>query len=172
MKSQQSTVTAIARVPADPAAFVAEAERITNERDVDAAITVYAEDAVVDLITDGVHERYVGRQHVTEGWRAMMSAMGRRNLLVRKSVLAVGAGVVVNSWTGSLDGSDDARGLDVWHFDTAGRVREHQLYTFLSVRPSTHPLARLRFALTSPVTALTFFREQRRYGVKPAGARR
>lgn len=104
---------------------------------------MYADDAVVDLITDGVHERYV---------------------------LAVGDGVVVNSWTGSLDGSDDARGLDIWHFDAAGRVREHQLYTFLSVRPSTHPLARLRFALTSPVTALTFFREQRRFGVKPAPA--
>lgn len=168
MKSKPSPVTAIGQVPADPAAFVAEAERITNVRDADAASAVYADDAVLELITDGVHERYVGLPHISEGWRAMMAAMKRRNLLVRKSLLAVGDGVVVNTWTGSLAGSDDARGLDVWHFDPAGKVRAHQLYTFLSVRPSNHPLARLRFALTSPRTALAFFREQRRHGVKPA----
>lgn len=168
MKPKPSIVADTGRVPADPAAFVAEAERITNARDAAAASAVYADDAVVELITDGVHERYVGLPYITEGWRAMMSAMGRRNLLVRKAVLAVGDGVVVNTWTGSLAGSADARGLDIWHFDPAGKVRAHQLYTFLSVRPSTHPIARLRFALTSPATALTFFREQRRFGVKPS----
>lgn len=166
MKTQPST--AAGRVPADPAAFVAEAERITNEHDVDAAIKVYADDAVVELVTDGVLERYVGLSHVTEGWRAIMAALGRRNPQVRKTVLAVSDGVVVNSWTGSLAGSADARGLDIWHFDGDGRVREHKLYTFLSVRPSTHPLARLRFALTHPVAALILFREQRRFGVKPS----
>lgn len=165
MKQVRSTATP--RLPADPAAFVAEAERITNERDVEAAIKAYAEDVVVELVTDGVLERYVGLRHVTQGWGAMMAAIAHRNLLVRKTVLAVSDGVIVNSWTGSLAGSDDARGFDIWRFDSDGRVREHQLYTFLAVRPSKHPIARLRFALTNPVTALTFFREQRRRGVKP-----
>lgn len=62
----------------DPAAFVAEAERITNARDADAASAVYTDDAVVELITDGVHERYVGLPHITEGWRAMKTGAHSR----------------------------------------------------------------------------------------------
>lgn len=171
MSTDRTTAPSLGKVPEDPAAFVAEAERITNQHDVNALFAVYSDDVVVDLITDGVHERYSGLPHVIQGWRAMTAAMARRRFVVRKSVVSVGDGVVVNSWAGSIDGREGAHGLDIWHFDAAGRVRAHQLYTFLRVRPSTHPLARLQFALARPRTALTLLQEQRRIGVKPQETR-
>lgn len=161
------TITTAGRLPADPVGFVADAERITNERDVNAAVEVYAADVVVELITDGVRERYTGLEHATAGWRALMAAMDRRKLWVRKTLLAASDGMIVNEWVGSHHGSDDARGLDIWHFDAKGRVREHRLYTFLSVRHSADPVARLRMTLTAPVTGLAVLREQRRIGVTP-----
>jgi hypothetical protein len=38
------------RLPDDPRAFVAAAEKITNERDVEGAAAVYAEDAIFEMV--------------------------------------------------------------------------------------------------------------------------
>lgn len=98
-----------AALPADPAAFVAAAERSTNDRDAAAVAAVFALDADSVMITDGAVER----------------------------------------------------------FDEHGLVREHQLYSYLSVRPSSHPLTRLKLGLAYPRTGPTLLREQRRAGVRP-----
>jgi len=154
------------RLPDDPRAFVAAAEKITNERDVEGAAAVYAEDATFEMVTDGVLERYRGRDQIAASWRAVLAALGRRRFSVAKELIAASDGVVVNGWQGSLGGRADGRGIEVWRFDAAGQVREHRLYSYLSVRPATSWPGRLRFALTAPRTAVTLLREQRRAGVR------
>jgi nuclear transport factor 2 (NTF2) superfamily protein len=153
-------------MPADPAAFVAAAEKITNDRDAAAVAAVFAKDADSVMITDGAVERYHGREHIHRAWQALLSGLERHRLFVSKTLVTAGDGVIVNTWRGSLNGRTDARGLEVWHFDEHGLVREHELYSYLSVRPSTHPVARLKLALAYPRTALTLLRAQRRAGVR------
>jgi ketosteroid isomerase-like protein len=154
-------------MPADPAAFVAAAEQITNDRDAAAVAAVFAPDADSVIITDGAEERYHGREHIHRAWQALLSALERRGLYVSKALVTAGDGVIVNTWRGSLNGRTDGCGIEVWHFDADGLVREHELYNYLSVRPARHPLARLKFALAYPRTGLTLLREQRRAGVRP-----
>jgi ketosteroid isomerase-like protein len=156
-----------ATLPADPAAFVAAAEQSTNARDAPAVAAVFALDADSVMITDGAVERYHGREHIHRAWQALLAALARRHLFLSKELVTAGDGVIVNNWRGSLNGRTDARGLEVWHFDEHGLVREHQLYSYLSVRPASHPLARLKLGLAYPRTGLTLLREQRRAGVRP-----
>ena len=156
-----------ATMPADPAAFVAAAEQITNDRDAAAVAAVFAPDADSVIITDGAEERFHGREHIHRAWQALLAALERRRLYVSKALVTAGDGVIVNTWRGSLNGRTDARGIEVWHFDADGLVREHQLYNYLSVRPSTSLLARLKLGLAYPRTGLTLLREQRRAGVRP-----
>jgi nuclear transport factor 2 (NTF2) superfamily protein len=152
--------------PDDPAAFVAAAEKVTNERDAAGAAAVYAPDADLEMTTDGAVERYHGRDEIHRAWLAVLAALDRRRLLVSKELVNAGNGVIVNTWGGSLAGRTEARGVEMWRFDAAGLVREHRLYTFLSVRPSRHWLARLKFALAYPRTSVILLREQRRAGVR------
>jgi len=165
--SESSRATPRPALPADPVAFVATAEKITNDRDAAGAAAVYAPLADAEMITDGAVERYHGREHIQRAWQALLTALDQRGLYVSKALVTAGDGVIVNTWRGSLHGRTDARGLEVWHFDADGLVREHQLYSYLSVRPSTHWLARLKFALAYPRTAVTLLREQRRAGARP-----
>ena len=149
-------------VPADPAAFVAEAERITNERDVDGAAAAYAEDARLETITDGAAESYGGREEIRRAWAGYLSAMEARGFVLRKRLVSVGGDTIVNEWEGTLGGRTHARGVEWWRFGDDERVIEHVLLSFLNVRPSSSPLARLRLASLYPATALSFLREQKR----------
>jgi hypothetical protein len=155
------------KLPDDPSAFVAAAEKVTNDRDAAGAAVVYAPEADLEMTTDGAVERYHGRDEIQRAWRAVLAALERRRLFVSKELVNAGDGVIVNTWRGSLAGRTDARGVEMWRFDAAGLVREHQLYAFLSVRQSRHWLARLKFALVYPRTSVTLLREQRRAGVRP-----
>jgi nuclear transport factor 2 (NTF2) superfamily protein len=155
-----------ATLPADPAAFVAAAEQSTNDRDAAAVAAVFALDADSVIVTDGAEERYHGREHIHLAWQALLAGMERRRLHLTKALVTAGDGVIVNTWRGSLNGRTDARGIEVWHFDADGLVREHQLYNYLSVRPSANLVARLKLGLVYPLTGLTLLREQRRVGVR------
>lgn len=160
-------VPARATMPADPAAFVAAAERMTNDRDAAATAAVFALDADSMIITDGAVERFHGREQIGRAWQALLATLERHRLYVQKELVTAGDGVIVNTWRGSLNGRTDGRGIEVWHFDADGLVREHGLYNYLSVRPARHPLARLKLALAYPRTGFTLLREQRRAGVRP-----
>lgn len=74
------------KLPGDPEAFVAAAAKITNERDAAGAVAVYAEDATLEMIVDGVLERYHGREHIAGAWRAVLAALDRRGLVVAKEL--------------------------------------------------------------------------------------
>src|SRR5204862_665104 len=57
------------RLPDDPEGFVREAERITNEADLEAAVALYAPDGELESVTDGATEHYRGRAEITRAWR-------------------------------------------------------------------------------------------------------
>ena len=155
---------ASASLPPDPARFVADAERATNERDVDGAVSVYADGAVLETLTNGVSERHSGLDAIRAAWGVYFAVLADAELVLRKRLLAVGDGIVVNEWLGELRGHRAARGVESWRFDASGRVTEHQLYNYLDVRPSTSPAARVRLLVAHPRLALSFLRNQRRGG--------
>ncbi len=70
----------------------------------------------------------------------------------------------MNTWTGTLGGRTDARGIEYWRFDSGGKVCEHQMYSFLNAKPSSNLLQRARLGMAYPVTALAFLREGARSG--------
>jgi nuclear transport factor 2 (NTF2) superfamily protein len=149
-------------LPDDPAAFVAAAERGINERDLEGTAGVYAPGARLVSITDGAREEHVGHAAVHTAWRGYLGAMGDRDFRLSKRLISADGDTIVNEWTGTLGGRTEAEGLEYWRFDDQGKVREHRMLSFMNVKPSTHPLQRLRMAMAYPMTALAFLREQRR----------
>lgn len=149
-------------VPEDPRAFIAAAERGINERDLEATAGVYADDAFMQTFTDGAEESFRGAAAVRGAWASYLKAMAARDFRLAKTVVSVTDEVILNEWTGTIGGHNESRGIEYWVFDEAGRVREHRLYTFLDVRPSTSPVQRARMGLAYPRTALSLLRAQRK----------
>jgi hypothetical protein len=152
-------------LPDDPAAFVAAAERGINERDLDATAGSYAPGARLENFVDGSFEAWEGADAIRRAWGAYLAAMDARGFTLRKELTSASGDTVVNTWTGSLGGRTDAEGIEYWRFDEEGRVREHRMYSLMNVKPSTHPLGRLRMALSYPLSARAFLRERRRAGL-------
>jgi ketosteroid isomerase-like protein len=154
-------------LPDDPAAFVAAAERGVNDRDVEGTAAVYAENATLVAVTDGAVEEYRGGSAIRAAWDAYLATFGARGFTLSKTLQAADGDTIANTWTGSLGaGRTRAEGMETWRFDADGKVVEHRMYSFLNLKPSTSPLARLRLAASYPLSALAFLREQRRAGVR------
>lgn len=151
-------------LPADPAAFIAEAERCVNERDVEATVAAYAQGGRLEAFTDGALETYEGAGAIRRGWSGYLAAMDARGFTLKKRMTAIDGDTIVNEWSGSLGGRTEAEGIERWTFDDDGKVREHRMYSYLNVKPSKSPLQRLRLGLAYPATAFAFLREQRRAG--------
>jgi len=156
------------RTPSDPAAFVASAESLTNTRDLDGILATYADDAVLESITDGAREVHRGRDAIRAAWSTYLELMRRGGFALSKRLLAADGEWITNSWYGTMAGSD-AYGLEAWRFGPDGRVAQHLLYSFLNVRPSDDPVARLRLLAAYPVTASRFLAATRS-AREPAGA--
>jgi hypothetical protein len=152
-------------LPDDPAAFVAAAEKATNDYDVDAAHSVYSADARLENYVDGTFEAWEGSDQVRTAWDAYLGAMRERRFSLRKTLLTAADDTIVNTWTGSLGGRTDAQGIEYWRFDDAGKVREHRLYSLLNLKPTAHPLARLRVVAAYPMSAIAFLRSRKRAGI-------
>lgn len=146
---------AVRRTPSDPKAFVAAAERLTNTRDLDGIVATYTDDAVLESITDGAREVHRGREAIRAAWSTYLELMRRGGFALSKRLLAADGEWITNSWYGTMAGSD-AYGLEAWRFGPDGRVSQHLLHSFLNVRPSDDPVARLRLLATYPVTASRF----------------
>ena len=121
--------------PEDASAFVLAAERATNDRDAISAASLYAEDATLEVITDGALTRFRGAGEIRAAWQQLMDAVGEADLLIRKQLVAAGPNVIANEWRGTTRGGE-ARGSETWVFDPDGKVREHRLLTALDVRGS------------------------------------
>ena len=154
-------------LPEDPSEFIAAAERGINQRDLDATASVYAEDGLLEAITDGAVERFVGAEEIRAGWAGYLEAMDKRGFSLRKQLRAVEGDTIVNEWTGTLGGRTKAIGIEHWTFDDSGRVRMHRMYSFLNIKPSSSSLQRLRLALNYPLTALAFLRATRASSSSP-----
>ena len=152
-------------LPDDPAAFVAAAERGINEYDLDATAGAYAADGRLENYVDGAFESWDGAGAIRTAWGAYLDAMRERGFTLRKTLLSAEGDTIVNTWVGSLGGRTDAQGIEYWRFDDAGKVREHRMYSLMNVKPSTHPLARLRMALAYPASAVAFLRARKRAGL-------
>ncbi len=150
--------------PADPARFVADAERISNTADVEAALAVYAADAVLESLTDGTLLVHHGRPELDRAVQVMFSVARERRLQVKKQLSTVTDDTIVNTWEGTIGRQRQARGIEVWSFDAAGKVCHQRMYTFLDVRSDRDLLQRLRILLLYPRTALAFMRAQLRTG--------
>lgn len=154
-------------LPPDPAEFVAAAERGINQRDLEATVRVYADDGLLEAITDGAIERFVGTDEIRAGWAGYLQAMDQRGFSLRKQLRAVEGETIVNEWTGTLGGRTKAIGIEHWTFDDDGKVRMHRMYSFLNIKPSTSALQRLRLFLTYPVSAVAFLRATRASSSSP-----
>ncbi|NYJ02949.1 ketosteroid isomerase-like protein [Nocardioides thalensis] len=142
-------------------AFVAEAERMTNQRDVDGIRDVFAEDGHQVAVLDGILIESRGIDEIHSAWRTMCAFMERRAMFVEKSLVAADRTTIVNEWTGTVAGRRSARGIEVWRRGEDGRVVDQRLYGFLDPRPESSPVAGLRMLASHPLTALALARARR-----------
>ena len=154
--------TTTGRAPVDAHAFVADAQRITNERDVEAVRAVFAPDARQTVVLDGIVMTPHGVDEIVEQWRMTCDFMARRRLFVTKNVLSADGTTIVNDWTGRMGRRATPTGVEVWRFDENGLVSDHRLFCYLNVRDDRSVLQQLRLLLAYPVTALTYALVRRR----------
>ena len=143
-------------------AFVAEAERMTNERDVDGIRAVVSEDAHQIATLDGLLIEAHGRDEIHRAWGTMCAFMEARRMFVTKTLVTADATTIVNEWTGEIAGRQTARGIEVWKLDDDGLVVEQRLYGFLDARPESSPVQNLRRRGAHPLTALGYARARSR----------
>jgi len=150
------------RLPADPEAFVAAAERITNERAAQEVRPLYARDAEFVSIADGAVTRATGREEIARTWELLFAFLAARDFRLRKRLLVAADGMIVNEWTGSLGGRTHALGIECWRFDADGLIAQHTLYSYLNTRAASSMLQRLRLLVAYPRTALAYLRAELR----------
>ena len=143
---------------ADAAAFVGEAERMTNERDVAGIRDVFAPDGRWVATLDGLLIEADGVDEIERSWGVMCAFMEQRRMYVTKQLVAADATTIVNEWTGEIGGRPSARGIEVWVRDAHGRVVDQRLYGFLDARPDSSPVQNARMLVAHPLTALAFAR--------------
>lgn len=149
-------------IETDAAAFVKEAERMTNERDVDGIRAVVSEDAHQIATLDGLLIEAHGRDEIHRAWGTMCAFMEARRMFVTKTLVTADATTIVNEWTGEVAGRQTARGIEVWKLDDDGLVVEQRLYGFLDARPESSPVQNLRMLVAHPLTALGYARARSR----------
>jgi len=142
-------------------AFVAEAQRMTNERDIDGIRKVFAADGRWTVTIDGAVISAQGIDEIHRGWAAMCRFMAARRMFVTKSLVSADEHTIVNEWTGQVAGRSNARGIEVWQLDLQGKVTNQRLYGFLDPRPDSSALQGLRMLASYPRTALAFARTRR-----------
>jgi ketosteroid isomerase-like protein len=150
------------RPPDDPTAFVSEAERATNEYDLEGAASVYAQDAVMHSVTDGAEETHRGADAIRTAWDGYFEGMRATGFQLSKSLVSADGDTIVNSYDSSFGDGRKGRGIETWRFDDEGKVREHHMYSFFEVRPSSSLVQQLRLLISYPRIALAFLRATRR----------
>jgi hypothetical protein len=143
-------------------AFVAEAERMTNERDVDGIRHVFAADGHQTATLDGLLIEASGVDEVHRAWGTMCAFMEKRQMYVTKTLVTADETTIVNEWVGTVAGKQSARGIEVWKTDAAGLVVDQRLYGFLDARSQSSPVQNLRMLISHPLTAIAFTRSRDR----------
>lgn len=158
MAAQQNSTTALDLDRAR--AFVAEAQRLTNERDVDGIRHVFAPGAHQAAILDGILLESDGIDEIHRRWRTMCAFMERRRMYVEKTLVTADLSTIVNEWVGTVAEKSTARGIEVWNLDANGLVTDQRLYGFLDARPETSQVQNLRMLISHPANVLAFARSR------------
>jgi hypothetical protein len=143
-------------------AFVAEAERMTNQRDVDGVRTVFSADAHQTATLDGLLIEARGIDEIHRAWATMCAFMEARRMYVSKTLVTADSTTIVNEWVGEIAGRATARGIEVWELNEAGLVVDQRLYGFLDARPESSLVQNLRMLVAHPLTAVGYARARAR----------
>lgn len=146
--------------------FIAEAEAGFNAHDADRAAAGYAANATVEFIVDGTIDTIEGKADIHTAWKGIFEVIP--NFRLSKQIVSVQEKVIVNEWQGSIrkHERDVARGIEIWRFNSNGKVIHHRLYTFLSIRPSSSLKAKLFFGLRYPGIGFGIERRRKRINGK------
>lgn len=143
--------------------FVAEAERITNEASLDDWLAVYRDDVTAEWVTDGVVQRYEGVAELTPAVTTLIEVARKQRLHVTKSLVAFdpGTNTIVGIWSGGFRGQDPRQiGTEIWTLRD-GKVVDHRMYGYLSLRPHTSLRGKLRILFADPRVAISHLKQQR-----------
>ncbi len=151
-------------MPEDARAFVANAESAFNERDLQAAMSCYSEDAILECWTDGIYEAFHGPDQIAKAWTAIFEIFPQFRLKKSFSYRDE-AGGIVNEWKGRMYGHRRSFGMEIWHFNASGQVVNHKLITFNNVLPSRSWRGQLRWMLTHPGLAWRTLRVRKKLGL-------
>ncbi|MFI7529041.1 nuclear transport factor 2 family protein [Nocardia salmonicida] len=140
----------------DPHQFVAEAQRITNTRDIAALRQIFADNAIWTSTIDGIVINAHGIGEIEDYWLLMCRFMQARKIFVRKELIAFDDGTLVSGWTGTGRGGSASRGVEVWKFDANGLIINQRADGFLNTAPDASLCQSLRLLATYPVNIATF----------------
>lgn len=150
----------------DPELWIMNNQRITNERDIHGWLALYAEDAALDYITDGAHDRIEGIEAIEKSARALGSVFLKYGLQVEKKFVCATDTVIVNTWTGGFEGRSKQFGVEIWTLREDLVVHQEQ-YMFLEVQSSKSLKAQLRLLLAGePRVMLSLARAAAKVGAR------
>lgn len=150
-------------LPDDPAAFIARAERATNNADTEWPMTIYAPSIRLELFGDGLHDVYEGTDAVRPAIETIYDWFQAIDGRLSKTLVSASGDAVVNTWEGTLfGGRHTTRGAELWYFDETGQVVRNVLYQSLDAKPLRHPMTAVR-AFLNPRPALAFLTARARH---------
>jgi hypothetical protein len=148
----------------DAVAFVAAAERITNEGAIDEALGLFHEDCVAEWVFDGMYERHEGIDAIGKALAATLAVGRDHQMSGRKTLECADGHTIVNTWRGGFGDEDRQFGTEIWTLRD-GLVVHHQMYLYLRLTKRWSPLGVLRqtrVLITSPRIALSQLKHERR----------
>jgi ketosteroid isomerase-like protein len=147
-------------LPDDPAAFVAAVEQALNRYDLEAVAGLYAGNAVLESVVDGIEERFEGAESIRAAWSGYLEQMRSAGVSLEKKLESATGDTIVSNHESTFDDGRAGHGIETWRFDDQGRVREHHLYSFEGHAPKL--AQQLRLLATYPRMALALLRSARR----------
>lgn len=127
----------------DPVAFVANAQRITNDAVVDDAVALFHPDCVAEWTFDGITSRYVGIDEIRRALTTTLGVFRDQQLAGRKVLVCSDERTIVNTWRGGFHGNDRQTGIEIWSFRD-GLVIHHEMAVYLHATSRWSPLGLLR----------------------------
>lgn len=146
----------------DPAAFVAEAQRITNEAEVDDAVALFHPDCVAEWTFDGIASRYEGIDEIRRALTITLGVFRDHQLAGSKTLVCSDEHTIVNTWRGGFHGSDRQTGIEIWGFRD-GLVIRHEMAIYLHATSRWSPLGllrQLRLLVATPRIAISQLRHE------------
>jgi len=148
----------------DAERFVKGAQDVFNEKDLDAAMSVYTEAAEVVMVTDGVIDTFRGKDAIYRCWKAVYTIFPEFRLTKTLSFFDPEVGIF-NEWDGSMYGKKASYGQDLWFLGQDGLVHRHKLITFSQILPSEGFRGSLQWVRAHPRYALSTLLVRKKLGI-------